>query len=1435
MPFSITITDGANNVSYDQNDFPDNGPGIDSKTPKILSVELKDDSKHIGEEDTLYITITPDANYTQYTLVSGNVGGFAIKDLAFDSGTILALFDITAKNYEIDSAETVYVSNLILQDAAGNQSNIISQNVNNDKHAIFSKKPTASISGSGVVCDGNEVFTPVFLNGHPPFSITYEDNLLNSHIVNNINDSYYSLKVLYATAGSSYSFNITNVSDATENINSGTGTYNLDVIEIPPVSIISPIEGEDLDVSVDSVQLQGNQPNGVFTGDGVISYRKIFIPDIVGANNSAEIYFTYMDEHGCGDSDTVSVDVIDGGGINFDPDKTIFCSTIDTFYVYGYNNLTVTGSFIIEGNPNLLAIEDLNNDTALIFPSKLDPGSYNIIYSYAGGQDIIKGFTVESVATPSFTSIGSLCADYETLEVKAGDLNPLGGTGYFSLSDPGVNLHITNKGNNISINSGDLIPDGFNPRAYRLEYYYVSQNLCISETIHEDFVVNPLPVVDLTMEPLYDKNGGTRLIYGNPQVPAGEFSPSFMIDQNDGSAIFDPEIAGIGDKKAYYTYTDMNGCVNSDSAEFTISEANAEFFGLDEYNGIYQYCYYNSTQDTIWAKAYNGDSSVGTLSIDGVAIPNVLGKDSVFIIPSNYSAGDHTLGFSYKNGSVQFYIEETINIDSIGYLNFTGLAPEYCEDNATEINLNEELDNQGVGVIQYSGNGIIDPGGIFKAKEAQLGVNSITLKFTRTASGCYKENSKDVTINKTPFVDFNFSNLCVADRYDLVQLTSDTLGTDNVADWFYRVNNSETLAESTVDSSWFSLLPQKINYVKLTLTTDKGCSESKDSSTFIGSVVDLDFTWDNECYGETVTFDVLAYTDPLGIDSIIWNFGGEGDLLVAHDYNPQYLFDTTGGFNVTYTEYTKTCGPNAETKKIYIRPTVPIIDEYFEDFEDNPDVTGWAVDVLESTANYTWEWGEPNGTKISQAASGTSAFVTNLTGNYANSEKSYVSSPCFDFSSLVKPMMSFDFITALELTRDGVILEYSIEKDVWNSVGVYGEGVKWYNSFGLNSNILGQSSGWNGDGITLNASNPSSWNNAKYWLDEVAGESGVRFRFMLGTDSYNTNEGFGFDNMWIGERNRLVLIEHFANPENEDFNTWQNRVNDIVSSNSKDVIPIQFYTSFPVTNEISDFYTAGPSARSLYYGINKSPYSVVDGGDRKFSYASTNELEATDVKKRMLEESVFVINVEQGIESGKLNIQTSIKALEQIESTKLSVRAAVVERSIKFYKDPSVLLTNVIRTILPDPAGNIIEQNWETNDSVILYNSWDIPTEVVADSLVTVVFVQNEDTKEIYQTAYTNEFTTVTGIDEFIKEPVVNDYLVYPNPVSEMLTIKIMNIEYSDISVKIYNNSGVLVKNDIIYSGQDYKSIFINDLSQGIYFIKLEGNKSYTIKKIIKN
>ena len=68
-----------------------------------------------------------------------------------------------------------------------------------------------------------------------------------------------------------------------------------------------------------------------------------------------------------------------------------------------------------------------------------------------------------------------------------------------------------------------------------------------------------------------------------------------------------------------------------------------------------------------------------------------------------------------------------------------------------------------------------------------------------------------------------------------------------------------------------------------------------------------------------------------------------------------------------------------------------------------------------------------------------------------------------------------------------------------------------------------------------------------------------------------------------------------------------------------------------------------------------------------------------------------------------------------------------------------------------------------------------------------------------------------------------------------MLTIKIMNIEYSDISVKIYNNSGVLVKNDIIYSGQDYKSIFINDLSQGIYFIKLEGNKSYTIKKIIKN
>ena len=1314
-----------------------------------------------------------------------------------------------------------------LADGAGNLSNIINSSVSNDNHAIFSRNPSAFLSGSASICDKDSIEIPVFLTGHAPFSFTYYTNDANPITINSVNSSLYKLKIVAdISTGITQNFTIKYVNDATGNENTTVvGPFTLTVNSLPDAFFLSPTDGNTFDISIETVNLSASPSGsgGVFSGNAVVPAYNTFKPDIAGVGFH-NLYFNYTDVNGCKDSDSIIVEVIEGGTIYFSQGKEIYCSYTDTFSVVGFNNLALTGSFTLEDDPGG-ALLDNGDNTAIIYPSMLAANrSFNITYSYGSAPvvNIVRSFSVEEVSsTITFNSIADKCEDYSTINVEAKNLSPLGGTGNFTFSDGSINLHPTNNGNNIYISQGVL-----DPSLYSLEYYYLTSNGCSSDTISDDFNLFALPSVNLVMDNLYDINGGTQLIWGDPIDIPGDFSPSFMIDQSDGSAIFDPQLAGLGNKEAYYVYTDINGCVNSDTAKFTINQSEGDIYGLDQFNFNNQYCYYNSTSDTIWAIPTNGDGLPGTFYIDDNPVLSIVGLDSIAINPSDLRSGNHELRYSYTNGAVVFNIYKSLNIDSIGTLDIIGLEDNYCKDDNRQIVLTGIYSGDpGVGI--FSGNGIL--GNKFTPSSANDFENTITYTFTRVYSGCAKSVDSTTTINSVPHISFNLDKTCITGRQDSVSFVSDTLMSDHVVNWNWSVDNTITTRSSTFEMPKFSLVEQVKNYIVLSLTSDKGCTATLDSSIFIGSVVDLDFSWDNECDGEAVNFTVLQFTDSIGVDSIKWSFGGDGVASISNVYNPNFVYTNPGGYNVVYQEYTSNCGLISKTKEIIIRPSINLsLETYYEDFEQGPEFTGWAVDKQESSTNYTWDWGTPAGVKINSASSGTNAFVTNLSGNYNNNETSFLSSPCYDFSGMEKPMIKFDFISDLELNRDAVILEYSIIKDVWNSIGVYGEGVQWYNSFNVTGSVIGQSSGWTGNGYSLSTSAPSTWNNAKYWLDEIKDEAGVRFRFRLGTDAYNTSEGFGVDDIWIGERSRLVLLEHFANPDEDDFDYTQSILSNILNENPNDVISVQYYTSFPSMNEINEFYAAGPSARSLFYGVTQVPYSIVDGGDRKFNYSSTNTLESTDINKRMLEDPKFKIIIQQDQQGENLAVSAKIKALENISDTEVSIQIAVVEKSVvsdsKTYK-------NVLRTFLPDAAGSLIERNWLIDDSTTVNQLWNIPDGINMDSLVTVVFVQDEETKEIYQASFSDTLSTITAIDDILTEITNTNIIVYPNPAYNEFNIKLNSFTESNLQIELYNNIGNLVKSSIILKGENFKTIEVNELPSGIYYLKIQ-NERYIGKSV---
>lgn len=74
---------------------------------------------------------------------------------------------------------------------------------------------------------------------------------------------------------------------------------------------------------------------------------------------------------------------------------------------------------------------------------------------------------------------------------------------------------------------------------------------------------------------------------------------------------------------------------------------------------------------------------------------------------------------------------------------------------------------------------------------------------------------------------------------------------------------------------------------------------------------------------------------------------------------------------------------------------------------------------------------------------------------------------------------------------------------------------------------------------------------------------------------------------------------------------------------------------------------------------------------------------------------------------------------------------------------------------------------------------------------------------------------------------------LYPNPTKDILNISIPSSLGSDINYEVYNNLGQVIK--VNNSNQSEFSISTNELSSGIYFIKLEVNNASKVLRFIKN
>jgi hypothetical protein len=82
--------------------------------------------------------------------------------------------------------------------------------------------------------------------------------------------------------------------------------------------------------------------------------------------------------------------------------------------------------------------------------------------------------------------------------------------------------------------------------------------------------------------------------------------------------------------------------------------------------------------------------------------------------------------------------------------------------------------------------------------------------------------------------------------------------------------------------------------------------------------------------------------------------------------------------------------------------------------------------------------------------------------------------------------------------------------------------------------------------------------------------------------------------------------------------------------------------------------------------------------------------------------------------------------------------------------------------------------------------------------------------------------------EQTVKKPLFN---IYPNPAFEIVTLNIDNRNNADLTLKIYNITGELVRSELLKQNQ--QKINIGDLNNGIYMVEINSNEWSGIQKLI--
>lgn len=1173
-------------------------------------------------------------------------------------------------------------------------------------------------------------------------------------------------------------------------------------------------------------------------------------------------------------ADATTVFDVQGDLINT-PATTTVPAPGSSVSVTGYG---LSGAPIFDGASGIFQSYNIGYDASLAAAQNVSQDTIIFIFTNEFGckDTIQRQIVIDTLPDVSFQNLS-------TIYCRNDGLLTLTNTGIPSIfTGSGGNFTSLNNSSSIQ-NNVEYVLSSASLGIDTLIYDYEDDNGC-QDTAQWAFEVVDPPVVSFnfvdTMGNIVDtvclSSGAIRLV---PNLPGGTFSGSGVVDDTT----FTTNI-GQGTYLITYAYTDiLTGCSNSFVDSIVVApRPDVRFTGL----GSNAYC--QDSVNIVLVDSSSFGTGYGPPDFFNTYFEQVLPNgnsvitlgDSLFLNPITMNTGLHIIRRIVEDSlsGCASQVSEAVVINPLpDNLEILGVDSTHCRNDVITAEGRPIQGANSTGRLVLFWNTMAAPipvdttfGNITSLSPAvdtlpngqALPTGSYTYEYAfNDANGCENRVLDTFAIHPNPVANFVANPVCEGDSIALFSVSSvlDAIAaSDSIVtlDWQYM--NNITASDSLV---WIATSSEDVGShdVNLEVITGIGCSDTytEAAGLEIYAKPDISFIGTNQCEGDSSRFlsdttwiDYLSSLDSSysSIFQMSWNFGdGNSSSLTGPilDYNASHVYSAAGAYEVQLSveigDGIFGCS-STDSLSFIISPSVNSY-PYYQKFDTPGD---WFAESSDPTqANY-WNWGLAQGSVIQTTAADTFNTVWKTDATVSAPTDAWVYGACFDLDSLTRPMIAFDYWSQTEEGLDGTVVEYfDVNTNKWLPLGDVQRGVNWFNT-----NIIAGSpgdqvlapKGWSGK--------DADWKNARYRLDAYQGLSRLRLRFAFGTSGSvsTSSDGFAFDNIWVGDRQRNVLLETFSNKNFPNMANINSRLYNLLYRPDlvRDVTLLQYHGKEP--NPSDEFHQDNPgdvSSRELFYKVDDAAESFKDGISvgtllTNITNISNAQFDA-QFDANMLMDPDFQLKLNRAEVTGNtVTVNLGVEALRDLGQDDYVIHIAILEDSLT-YPGGNARVQAVMRKLLPEAGGALRSRSWAAGDADSILTQWTLLNNSYnPNNFVVVAFIQSSSTEEVFQSVTNRDISgflgpvgTVTEEDREIAQEGLFTAKVFPNPAQDGFRVAFEQGLNETCNWELFDLNGQLLQSGVTAPQTEQFYIQREQISAGMYVLRLRVGNAYTQRRII--